>query len=272
MDTHAVFLQDEWSLPCDLTATLGVRQTWLRSELKNTNDPSLEKGSTDDSYPVFSAGLTYDGVDNLVLRGLFSQGYRFPNLQQLFIGTVHGSADPTFPNPDLEPETSSNYEIGARFDNSTWVADITGFYSDAADYISTAPVTGGRRFVNVDTAETYGAELTLGFSTYDTGLPELKGRAGLRYKQLFREHIDFYSDIYARWAAKAEERLSDDGTRETHGSWETLNLTLGTRFGRQQHYFTTLNLNNIFDRSYTTARSTLDQPGFHAVIKAGVTF
>jgi hemoglobin/transferrin/lactoferrin receptor protein len=296
MDTHAVFLQDEWTLPSNLTATLGVRQTWLRSELKDTTEPSLEKGSTDDSYPVFSAGLTYDGVDNLVLRGLFSRGYRFPNLQQLFIGTVHGSADPTFPNPDLEPETSSNYEIGARFDNSAWVADITGFYSDAADYISTAPVTGGRRFVNVDTAETYGAELTLGYtfpglgltpyasatwlkrkftrdgsSTYDTGLPELKGRTGLRYEQLFRGHIDFYSDIYARWAAKAEEQLSD-GTRETHGSWETLNLTLGARFGRQQQYFTTLNLNNIFDRSYATARSTLDQPGFHAVIKAGVTF
>lgn len=296
MDTHAIYVQDEWSLPNDLTATLGVRQTWLRSKLKDTNEPSLEKGSSDDSYPVFSAGLTYDGVDDLVLRGLFSQGYRFPNLQQLFIGTVHGSADPTFPNPDLKPETSNNFEIGARFDNSAWVADITGFYSDAADYISTAPVTGGRRFVNVDKAETYGTELTLrytffrwnltpytsatwlkrkftrdGSSTYDTGLPELKGRAGMRYEQLFREHIDFYSDIYARWAAKAEEQLSD-GTRETHSSWETLNLTLGARFGRQQQYFTTLNLNNIFDRSYTTAQSTLDAPGFHAVIKAGVTF
>jgi hemoglobin/transferrin/lactoferrin receptor protein len=296
MDTHAAYIQDEWSLPANFTATLGFRQTWVRSELKDTNNPSLEKERSDDNHPVFSAGLIYDGVDHLVLRGLFSQGYRFPNLQQLFIGTVHGSADPTFPNPDLQPETSNNYEIGARFHGQAFAVDLAGFFSDAKDYITTAPVTGGRQFTNVEKAETYGAELTLSytfsdwgltpyasrtwlrrkftrddFSTYDTGQPELWGRAGLRYERLVIQRIDFFSDLYARWATEAREEFSD-GTKETYGSWETLNLTLGARFGHQKQYFATLNLNNLFDRSYSTAQSSIDQPGFHAVIKAGVAF
>jgi hemoglobin/transferrin/lactoferrin receptor protein len=296
MRTHALYLQDEWSLPYDLTATLGVRQTWVSSELKRTNDPDLDKGTTDDSHPVFSAGLVYSGFDNLSLRTLFSQGYRFPNLQQLFIGTMHGGHEPTFANPDLKPEKSNNFEVGARYAGAALNADVAVFFSDAEDYITTAPVIGGRQFANVDTAETFGAELSLSylfsdigltpyasatwikrkfegdeFSTRDTGHPPLWGRTGLRYERSFAQNIDFFSDVYARWALKAREEFAD-GTRESYGSWVTLNLMLGARFGRERQYFATLNLNNILDRSYIPAQSMLVQPGFHAVIKTGITF
>lgn len=297
MDSHAIYLQDEWSLPAYITATLGFRQTWVRSELADTNNPSISEENSSDQHPVFSAGLTFSGVDHLILRSLYAQGYRFPNLQQLFLGTVHGSDEPTFPNPDLEPETSHNYELGARFSNKALAVDIAGFFSDAKDYITTVSVTGGRQFTNVDKAETHGLELTCSytfqklsltpyaggtwlrrkfttdeFSTYDTGQPEFWGRTGLRYeRQLLQNKIDFYSDIYARWATEAKEKISD-GTDETYDSWETLNLSISAKFGQQKNYFATLNLNNLFDRSYSTAQSAIDQPGFHAVFKTGVSF
>ncbi len=296
MNSHALYVQDEWCLPADLTATLGLRQTWVTSELKDTNNPNLPLRDSNDSHPVFSAGLTWSGLDQLVLRGVFAQGYRFPNLQQLFIGTVHGSSKPTYPNPDLAPETSNNYEIGARYNNGDFVMDITGFYSDAEDYITTEPVTGGRQFTNVDEAQTQGLELSLSytltylgltpyagvtwmrrefthddFSTTDTGHPNLWGRVGVRYERMFGKNIDFYSDLYARWATEAKEE-SFDGTEETYGSWETLNLMFGARFGAEGQYFTTVNLNNLFDRSYAPAQASIDQPGFHAVIKAGLSF
>jgi len=296
MDTHGLYVQDEWSLPLDLTATLGFRQTWVSSRLRGTSNPALSPGESDDGHPVFSAGLTYGGVEHLTLRALFSQGYRFPNLQQLYIGTVHGSADPTFPNPDLNAEKSNNFEIGARFDNAALALNVAAFFSDAKDYISTALVSGGRQFTNVEKAETAGVEIDLSytvadwglspyisgtfiqrkftnddFSTSDTGEPDLWGRAGLRYEREIGSNVALLSDLYARFATEAEEEFAD-GTRETHDAWETLNLTLGARFGERRQYFATLNLNNLLDQSYTTAQSSTVQPGFHAVLKAGLSF
>lgn len=296
-DAHALYVQDEWYLPAGFTATLGFRQTWVNSELTDTNNPAVETRDADDSQPVFSAGLTYAGIDNTVLRALFSQGYRFPNLQQLFIGTVHGGADPTFPNPNLDPETSNNYEIGARFGNGAFAFDVAAFLSDAEDYITTAPVEGGRQFTNVDEAETRGIEFTVSytvpesgltpyasgtwmrreftrndFTTSDTGQPEFYGRFGVRYERRFEAYgAELFSDIYARGATKADEAFSN-GTSETYASWETLNWVLSARFGEKRSYFATVSLNNIFDRSYSTAASSLDQPGFHAVFKTGVSF
>ena len=295
MDAHAVYVQDEWMLPADLTATLGLRQTWVDSRLKATNNPEIGLRDADDSQAVFSAGLTWAGAENLILRGLFSQGYRFPNLQQLFIGTVHGGAEPTFANPELAPETSDNYEIGFRFGDGVFAADLALFYSDAADYITTRPVEGGRRFENVNAAETFGAEAVIqydvaglgltpyagatwlrrkfetgDFATYDTGRPDLMGRLGLRYgRDLGQSHL--FTDLYFRGASEAEERFSD-GTAATYGSWETLNLTLGGRFGADQKYFATVHLNNLFDREYATAASSVPEAGFHAVFQAGVSF
>jgi hemoglobin/transferrin/lactoferrin receptor protein len=295
MDSHAFYVQDEWTLPADFVATLGLRQTRVDSRLKATDNPEIETRKVDDSRAVFSAGLTWSGSEAFVLRGLFSQGYRFPNLQQLFIGTVHGGADPTFPNPDLSPETSNNYEIGLRYDDGAFAADLALFRSDASDYITTRPVEGGRRFENVDAAETFGAEAavqydirdwglapyasatwlrrkfeTAALSTYDTGHPDLMGRLGLRYaRDIGTSRV--FGDLFLRGATEARESFSD-GTTEMYGSWETLSLSFGTQFGADRRYSATVHLENLFDRRYATAASSLDEPGFHAVFKVGLSF
>lgn len=295
--SHAIYLQDEWTLPADFALTLGARQTWVHSELSDTTNPSLEPESRSDSHPVFSAGLTWKGLENTTLRTLFSQGYRFPNLQQLYIGTVHGGADPTFPNPDLDPELSNNYEAGVRYDNGRFNMDLALFLSQAEDYITTRAVTGGRQFTNVDEADTHGVELSLSytiqsinltpyasgtwlkrryeagsFKTWDTGHPELLGRFGVRYDRDLADHgLGFFTDFFVRAATDADEELSD-GTSEHHESWQTLNLAVGAKFGAQHQHYLTLNLLNILDQSYTTASDSLESPGLHAVVKLGMTF
>lgn len=295
--SHAVYLQDEWTLPADFALTLGARQTWVRTELEDTNNPTLDTGSRSDSHPVFSAGLTWQGLPDTTLRGLFSQGYRFPNLQQLYIGTVHGGSDPTFPNPDLEPETSNNYEAGARYNNGRLDLDLAVFLSQSKDYITTTAVTGGRQFTNVDTADTHGAELSLGytfedygltpyasgtwlkrryeagsFKTWDTGHPELMSRAGVRFdRDLAEQGLGLFADLYVRAATEADEKYRD-GTSETHQSWQTLNLSLGTKFGDERQHYVSLNLLNIMDQSYQTASGSLEEPGAHAVITVGLAF
>lgn len=296
-DSHAAYLQDEWSLPAGFTLTLGARQTWVRTELSGTSNPALQPESRSDSHPVFSAGLTWQGLENTTLRALFSQGYRFPNLQQLYIGTVHGGADPTYPNPDLDPETSNNYEAGIRYDNGSLDLDLAAFLSQAEEYITTRAVVGGRQFTNVDEAKTHGVELSLGysfreiglrpylnatwmqrryeagtFSTWDTGQPAFMGRVGLRYDRDLADYgFGLFADLYARAATDADERYSD-GTTKHHESWQTLNLALGAKFGEERRQYLTLNLLNIMDQAYTTASDTLESPGFHAVVKLGLSF
>lgn len=295
--SHALYLQDEWTLPADFALTLGARQTWTRTELGDTNNPTLETKSHTDSHPVFSAGVTWSGLEYTTLRALFSQGYRFPNLQQLYIGTVHGGVQPTYPNPDLKPETSNNYELGARFDNGNLNLDMAVFLSNAKDYITIRAITGGNQFANINKADTHGAEASISytfedagltpyasatwlrrhfkagdFSTWKSGHPEFSGRAGLRYDRDFEARgISAFADLYVRAASDAHLKARD-GSTDTSKSWQTLNLALGTTFGAERQHFISLNLLNILDKEYTTAANSIEDAGAHAVIKAGFTF
>ncbi|MDR1487660.1 MAG: TonB-dependent receptor [Deltaproteobacteria bacterium] len=172
-DTMGLFAQDEWKIGAGFTTTLGLRQTWVKSSMSNTGgNPDLPAGrSIDDSRLVANAGLVYTGVDDLSLRALWGQGYRFPPLNELYLGTVHGSTGATLPNPDLEPETSDNFEIGARFNNGAWDIDLAAFYSTTKNLITTTSLsTGNSQFVNMDKADTFGIELALAYTFESAGL------------------------------------------------------------------------------------------------------
>ncbi|PIE71492.1 MAG: hypothetical protein CSA22_03015 [Deltaproteobacteria bacterium] len=296
--THALYLQDEWMLPMDTTLTIGGRQTWVESELEDTDDPKAIKGSVDDSQAVFSAGLTWTGAENLTLRGLVSQGYRFPDLNKLFIGTPHGGEGFTLGNPDLDPETSNNIEFGTRFNDGAWNIDITAFFNDAEDYITTQTVGPGvSQFANVDKAETKGIEAYLAysfpvvnltpyvsgvwmkrkydtgtFSTWKTNTPEYLGRVGIKYeRELSAFPGTVWTDLWMRAAADAND-IAPNGTVTTTDSWETVNMAIGGEFGEKRQYQFSLNLNNLSDESYTTAQNRLEEAGFHAVVHVGVRF
>ena len=295
--THALFAQDEWILPKDFILTLGTRQTWVTSELKATDDPDANTGSVNDSQPVFSAGITWNGIKDLTLRGHVAQGYRFPDLNKLFVGTNHGGST-TLPNPDLKPETSNNFEIGTRFNNGAWDLDLAAFYSRAKDYITTRDVAGGSNkiFANVSKAQTHGVELALRYhwenltpyasgtwmrrkyetataSTWDTLTPEFSGRLGLRYeRRLSQWPVLVWGDMFMRAATDADFKELDAGSITSHEAWQTLNLALGTEFGKTGQYRLSLNLNNILDQSYSTAQSSLEEAGFHAVARMDIQF
>ncbi|GAB6178656.1 TonB-dependent receptor [Desulfobaculum senezii] len=297
MQTTALFVQDEWTLPSDFALTLGARQTWVASELVDTDDPDLEEKDSSESHPVFSAGLIYGGLENIALRTQFSQGYKAPNLQQLYMGTSHGGST-TAPNPDLSPETSNNYEVGARYSDGALMVDVAAFLSEAEDYITTARVPGGLQFDNVDEAETYGVELEASYtydpwhltpyaqgtwmkrqfvtddaSTFKTGHPEFSGRIGLRYDRDFTARgMRVYGDLYARGAVEAKDKDLSKNTVEKYAPWETLNLSMGCAFGEERQHFVNVSLNNIFDRKYSMASSSIDEAGMNAVVKIGTSF
>ncbi len=293
----ALYLQDEWSLTNAVTLTLGVRETWVESELEKTNDRRIRTGSVSDSHPAFSAGLTWNSTDELTMRALFSQGYRFPDLGKLFIGTTHGGSI-TLANQNLDPETSNNFETGVRFDNNHLKADIALFYNLAENYINRRALGPGiYRYENVDTAKTIGLEMWIGYrfesynltpyfngtlmrrqyedfllSTWDTNTPLFTGRIGTRFEQpLASMPMKVWGDLYVRTATEADEEIIP-GMVMTNDAWSTVNLALGVRWGEDDSWKASINFNNILDESYTTAQNSLPEPGFNVVARVSLDF
>ncbi len=247
-ETRAIYVQDEWSFAENLTATGGVRQTWVDSELDSTNSPALSRIDSKESRPVGSLSLMYSGIENMTLRAGWSQGFRVPSLLELLEGTPHGNSGVLYSNPDLDPETSNNYEIGLRLDNTDLTLDAAIFYTRAEDYVATincsssitsCPVGFGandRQYTNLNGATTYGLELfgayTFSslplelytnltylkrefeyrqFSTYKTGHPILEGRLGLRV-ETEKSNAHYWSDLYLRAATDADLESPDSGS------------------------------------------------------------
>ncbi len=197
-----------------------------------------------------SAGVVWTPNDTWALRGLFSQGYNYPTLNQLFTQTTAGG-QLTLPNPDLKPETANNFELGARFDNGATVLDATLFYTDAKDYIvrqGLPPVGGPPRaqYQNVDGAKTTGFEVYAehdlgngltpyvsgaiidrelnygnGFSTSDSGTPSLAGTIGLRKDFDFRG-IPASFDLFATGESSAKLRDDTGAVTSSAGGWTTV--------------------------------------------------
>ncbi|MDL2260226.1 TonB-dependent receptor [Deltaproteobacteria bacterium OttesenSCG-928-K17] len=181
--TLGVFIQNEWAPNDDWALTLGLRQTWIESKMNRQVDDQralLPPGpritvspsqKTTDSNLVGNIGLVYSGFDDWALRAGWSQGYRFPSLNQLYLGTSHGSTSVTEANPDLDPEESNNFEIGARYNGGNWNLDLAFFYNDAKNYISTKKINNQLyRFDNMDKARTFGVELGLDYTFEEYGL------------------------------------------------------------------------------------------------------
>lgn len=305
--SFAAFIQDEWSISSDWTATFGLRGTWVKSELTDTNTPNLETGSTSDNNLSFSAGLVYSGFENWRLRALYSQGYRYPLLQELYIGTPHGGSGVLLPNKDLDPEKSQSFELGARYDDGSWNADLAVYYTQSKDYIYQESIAGSddQIFKNANKAKTMGSELILGYTIKDwnltpyvqgafiyreleqkayttslTGNPKWTGRTGLRYENELSPEFSWHADGFLRMAGSAKEKVSGSSSQGSassgevlhHPGWTTLNLALGAEFGKEKEYFVELNVNNILDKGYRPASSSLEDPGFHVVLKTGVEF
>ena len=305
-DMIGVFVQDEWSFVDDFKLTLGARQTWVESKFIDKEGPSYAIPSNNkrkhDSL-VGSAGLVYTGIDDLALRFQWSQGNRYPTVQQLFTGQAgHGGGSVTsIPNPDLKPERSNSFEVGARYQGGGWNIDGAVFYTDAKDYIANFTDNGVSSFYNAAKAETLGAELIMGYTfestglnpytsvtwlrrtfthyngleTRKTGTPPWEGRVGLKWETDVNPTQRVFTDLYCNWAVETDNlslgSAMSSGTVTTTPAWQTLNLTLGVEGGEDHKYNASLSLKNIGNQNYVTSRgsSNLPEPGFHIVLGVG---
>ncbi|WP_369038280.1 TonB-dependent receptor domain-containing protein [Stenotrophomonas maltophilia] len=178
----ALFAEDNWSLTDTLTATFGLRY---------------------DDHNVFGSHLSprgylvWNASDAWTFKGGVSTGYKTPRPDQLFPGITGFGGQGVLPlvgSPNLKPETSTNYELAAYYEGQRWGFNVTGFFNRFKDKIASggtfpncevAPAGSGycvdigpgwaslgystfTQSVNIDEAETRGAELAAHVDLLDT--------------------------------------------------------------------------------------------------------
>ncbi len=154
----ALFAEDEWMLPGNVSITGGVRLD---------DDENYGSHVSPRLYGVWGMAPRW------TLKGGVSTGFRSPSLREITPdwGQVSRGGD-VYGNPDLEPETSVNKELGLYFNAGRDLhANVTVFHNDFKDKITriecppSVCAGGPNQFgadptyrVNVDEAMTRGVE------------------------------------------------------------------------------------------------------------------
>ena len=118
-------------------------------------------------------GITVKPTETMRIYGSYSQGFRAPTpsqVNQFFENlTSPFGAYRTIPNPDLGPEASESFEIGARYVDDRFSIGITGFYAEYDDFISQETISGTGSIadpfifqnINIDSVKVNGVEAKL---------------------------------------------------------------------------------------------------------------
>ena len=121
IENLGIFLQDEVTITERLNAILGLRF-----------DDHSGFGSV--YSPRISAA--YHLSDNLRVRGSYGEGFRAPSAFELYSGSPYTIRRILIPNPDLDPETSRTWEIGADLYSEHLNLSLTAFRNDIDDMIA----------------------------------------------------------------------------------------------------------------------------------------
>lgn len=189
----ALYAQDAWKLRDDLTLTAGWREErfsafdgmQLLRVTTCTPSPSAQceangDGSFNKVVPYATrelsgsspkASLAWRLPDELVLKASVGRGVRFPNVEELYNGTVTATSQ-TLSDPHLKPERSDALELSAEKDWDRHHLRVSLFSDDVKDAIlrqSTTDAavcktsaTGASSYTcvqNVDRVKTRGVEL-----------------------------------------------------------------------------------------------------------------
>jgi hemoglobin/transferrin/lactoferrin receptor protein len=154
-------------------------------DLDPNNDPLLPAtfatSGQDGSRLSPKIGVTIKPTDTVRVYGSYSQGFRAPTpsqVNQFFENlTSPFGAYRTEPNPDLGPETSESFEIGARYVDDRFSIGITGFFASFDDFISQETVAGSGSIadpfifqnINIDSVDVHGVEAKLSYQ-HENGL------------------------------------------------------------------------------------------------------
>lgn len=300
-ESHALYAMLSTYLTDELTLNTGVRYNYIDNKagsslfkqnmvVNGQGNPIVMPFNHDDeshSKLVGSAGLVYRPFDNGAFRFNWSQGFRAPTIQELYLVTATGEIQRG--NPNLKPEESNNFEVGFRWDDGQLFADYAMFYTLTDNYIETKRDEksgfGGRpsyTYQNIAEAKSYGAELSLSYLIYNTyepyanltymireyeiegmrskntGTPRFFGNAGLRF------HGDMFElDGYLNFATQTKDDDLNGSNylgNMKYDSYVTANISVSTKVGPEDQFTLYGSIENIFDEQYQT-NQLIEEPG-----------
>ncbi len=126
-------------------ASVSTTSVFVQDDIHITDPLTLSLSGRYDDHEVFGhhfspkAYLVYQLPHDIVVKGGYGQAFKAPSLAQMTkdYGIVScGGGCTLWGNPNLEPETSDNYEISASIRKSTWNGSVTLFQNEIKDMIS----------------------------------------------------------------------------------------------------------------------------------------
>ncbi len=119
-----VYAELEYKFAFPLTVSGGVRYDYNKVDSIDATDAVSPK-----------AGINYKLTDNLIFRSSVGRGFRAPSLAETFASTVTNGIT-IRPNPNLKPETSTSFEVGALYKiNEHIYFDAALFQNEFYDFI-----------------------------------------------------------------------------------------------------------------------------------------
>ncbi|MBU4527298.1 MAG: TonB-dependent hemoglobin/transferrin/lactoferrin family receptor [Hoeflea sp.] len=179
-----IYIDDEISFgDSGFSLTPGVRFDWYDHSPKDTasyrSNPNFTGMPAGQSESQFSPKLLgkYEVTPELDVFAQWSMAFRAPTASELYLDYGAPGTYLRIGNPDMKPESSNGFEIGAAYDNGSLRGRATAFYNRYKNFIDTrglsaaeqaglgiAPGTypfGVTQSINRANVEIYGAELSL---------------------------------------------------------------------------------------------------------------
>ncbi len=269
------YVQDRIATTDRLSIHLGLRGDTFDFVSKDDPNYTGERFDVTDSALSGNVGVTYAVTDHVNLNAVVARGFRSPNLQERsFTGEEPNTGLFIIQNPDLDSETSLNYELGFKARYDRYFGGLSVFYNDIQDFITFVDFgdeTG--QIQNIAKARIWGIELDLETifarwwslyvnAAYSEGdnkvaneplafIPPLKVVVGLRYQR-------------SQWWAEASARIVSDQNRVPESADEspgftTFDLRAGYdfRFGLG----VLASLENVTDELYAEIFNNRPEPG-----------
>jgi iron complex outermembrane receptor protein len=157
-----IYIHDEFYPIDSLALSAGYRWDKVDYEFSPV-EPGTED-SADYEEGVFTGGLSYRFLDDSYLYFSFSQGFRYPALDEIF------SFFSNTINVDLGPQTSDDYEIGVRHHFTDEIyANFNLFRLETKDEIFFNPVTFANENLDAKTRRD-GIEISAGYDSSIIGV------------------------------------------------------------------------------------------------------
>ncbi|MEA3454881.1 MAG: TonB-dependent receptor [Campylobacterota bacterium] len=171
-----LFVQDEIDVSALLKVTAGLRYDTIEAQTDGSAAPYFitSPQSDRDSAVSGSIGAVYSFGQTSNVYANIGRAFRAPTLIERYYFGPHDGPAQDHGNPDLDPETSLNTDVGIRFREEEYQASFGLFYNKVDDMIrkilinpSAPAIEQIYQYQNISKATLYGGELDVRYFVTD---------------------------------------------------------------------------------------------------------